>query len=323
MSRQLSTIEQRIVWTRVRRQTDKDVLQAMARWFCWRGDGRQVRFTVQQLAMRSGIPKRSVERALERLEADWWIEVTARRRGSRQPTTYRMVLERLATADPDALMVADDARSTARVADEEAPQPPQWRMKDHGQSQNGPDSEKVADQSTAAEVRTDLRTPTADRTLVRQSGGRPEHLDVPAFLAWAIATYPHHAHGAHLVLDRDRDGHVVSGLLEHYPLDRLEAMAVTCWTIDADSDPTSHASWIARSDRSLRVLRHKAAFLERVVVGAQQLTLGPLLERPLSAREIEEAKTIRTKVYGRCPHDPLHREYVECVRAIALARRVG
>lgn len=324
MSHQPSAIEQRIAWTHFKRQTDKDVMKAMARWFCWRADGTAVRFTIAQLVLRSGIPQRSVERALERLEADWWIEITARRRGSRQPTTYRLVLERLATTDPDALTVAGDAgdqppewRSNGPHNRHSGGCPPEWRMK------NAPDFEKVADLSTEEAVRTDLCTPPPDRTSVRHSGGRPEHPDVPVFLAWASATYPQHAAGARLVLDRDGDGHLVHGLLESYPLERLQAMTVLCWTIDATSDPMSHASWIARSDRSLRVVRHKAAFLERVVVGAQQLTLGPLEERPLSAREIREATDIRTRVYGGCPHDPRHGKFTDCVRAIAQARKVG
>lgn len=316
--RRLTILEQRIVWTRFARQTDKDVLLAMARWFCWRADGTHVRFTVGQLVLRSGIARRSVERALERLEADWWIEVTARLQGSRQPTTYRIVVHRLATTDPETL---DAVSSPARVAVEEALHPPEWRVSDEWRVKTAPDFEKVADLSTAEEVRTDLRT-AAPRTLVRQSGGRPEHPDVPAFLAWAVATYPQHAHGAHLVLDRDRDGHLVHGLLEHYPLERLQAMTVHGWTIAADADPTSHASWIARSDRSLRVIRHKAAFLERLVVGAQQLQLGPLLERPLTQTEIAFATDVLTRVLGRCPHGSDHK-FAECVREIALARRVG
>lgn len=323
--RRLSILEQRIAWTRFERVTDKTVLTAMARWFCWRADGTQIRFTVAQLVARSGVPRRSVERALERLEADWWIEVTARL--NRRPTTYRIVVQRLATADPDTLRVADEHedhppewRSTEAFDRQSGGRPEEWRSK------NGPDFEKVADQRSEAEVRTDRSERTASSEEVRhsggRSGGRPEHPDVPRFLAWASVTYPAHAHGAHLVVDRDRDGHLIHGLLEHYPLEHLEAMAALCWTIETDGDPTSHATWIAKSDRSLRVLRHKAAFLDRVVVGAQQLSLGPLLERPLSEHEIREATYFRTHVYNGCPHDTTH-DWRECVRAIALARRVG
>lgn len=344
MTTRPSIIEQRIEWTTgFRCATDKRVLQTMARWFAWRPDGRDVRFVVTSLARKAGVPKRSTERALERLEADWWIEVTVpRRRGSRRPTTYRIVLERLARTDPDALTIvgSTSATSSATVADEPLDQPPEWRMNEaHNRHSGGcdpkwrmknwPEIEKVADEVADVEVRTKISTEEAVRTaappasvLVRQRGGRPEHPDVPTFLAWAIATYPQHAHGARLVLDRDRDGYLVHGLLEHYALDRLQAMAVHCWTLQADRDPASHASWIARSDRSLRVLRHKAAFLERVVVGAMQLTLGPLLERPLSQREVDEATHARRFVYGRCPHEPRHANFTDCVREIALARRV-
>jgi hypothetical protein len=317
------SLAQRVEWTHgFRCATDKAVLKAMARWFAWRADGTNVRFTVAELARKAGVPKRSTERALERLEADWRIEVTARRRGSRRPTTYRIVGERLASADPDALQAVDNRQSggcqrptTATVADEVADEPP-WRMK------NAPDFDKVADQRSAAEVRTDTCTRTPSSEEVRQSGGRsggrPEHPDVPAFLAWARATYPQHTHGAHLVLDRDRDGHLVHGLLEHYPLARLQAMTVLCWTIEGDGDPQSHASWIAKGDRSLRVLKHKAAFLERVVVGAQQLGFV------FSARELEEAQALRSRAWGgRCGHDPTCESPRQCVRTIALKRRLA
>src|SRR2546423_14724352 len=104
MSRPLSAVEQRIAWTRgFRCATDKAVLTAMARWFADRPDGMGIRFTVEALAAKSGIPKRSVDRALERLKAGWWIEITARRH--RAPPTYRIVLERLATTDPEALVL--------------------------------------------------------------------------------------------------------------------------------------------------------------------------------------------------------------------------
>ncbi len=326
-----ASLEERIEWTRFRRATDKAVLKAIARWFAWRPDGTNVRFMVATLARKAGVPQRSTERALERLEADGWMEITARRRGSRRPTTYRLVVERLASANPDALRPVD--ATTAKVADEGARQPPEWRMWEPHNRQSGgcdnrhfeesrPENEKVADLSTEEEeVRTDLRTPASDRTLVRHNGGRREHPDVPRFLEWARVTYPHHANGAHLVIDRDRDGHLVHGLLEQYGRATLEAMAVQCWTLESDGDPTSHATWIAKSDRSLRVLKHKAAFLERVVTGAQQLTFGPMVK--LSEREIAEAKDIRHRVYGGCPHQPRHDDWRDCVREIALARHIS
>lgn len=325
MSYQPSVIEQRVEWTSgFRCATDKAVLKAMARWFAWRADGTHVRFTIAQLVARSGVPKRSVQRALERLEAGWWIEVTARL--NRRPTTYRIVLERLATADPDRLQLADDARGRApewrsneAFERQSGARPEEWR------SNNGPDFDKVAHLRSEGEVRTERSAGTpASSEEVRhsgaRSGARPEHPDVPAFLAWAIATYPQHASGAHLVVDRDRDGHVVHGLLAQYPLERLQAMTVQCWTLESDGDPTSHASWIAKSDRSLRVLRHKAAFLERVVVGAMQLSFGPLVT--LSAQEIAEAKQI-LKARGRCLHDPPCANWKDCVREIARARHVS
>ncbi len=136
-------------------------------------------------------------------------------------------------------------------------------------------------------------------------------------------TYPQHAKGARLEIEGHRRRYVVHGLLERYGRERLEQMAVLCWTIEADGDPESHATWIAtKSDRSLYVLKHKAAFLERVVVGAQQLNFGPMVK--LSEREITEAKDIRNRAYGgRCPHDPTCADWKECVREIALARHIS
>lgn len=311
MTDRLSPIEQRIEWTRgFRCPTDKAVLKAMARWFCWRADGRNVRFTVAELARKAGVAKRSTERALERLVADWWIEA-ARIRGSRRPTTYRIVLERLVSADPDALRVADDVED----------HPPEWRMNEadnrhsggretSGGRENRNDFEKVADQRSEGEVRTAPRTSTSTTSE-----------EVRHFLAWAAMIYPQHASGAHLVVDPQRDGVIVHELLARYGRERLEAIAVQGWTIEADADPNSHASWIARSDRSLRVLRHKAAFLDRVVVGAQQLTLPPMVT--FTAQELADARRALSFVYGSCPHNPGHDDWRECVLAIALARRAG
>jgi len=43
----------------------------------------------------------------------------------------------------------------------------------------------------------------------------------------------------------------------------------------------------------------------------------------LTGREIQEADLIRTRAYGGCPHDPRCEDRRDCVREIALARRVG
>ncbi len=296
------SLAQRVDWTGgFRCATDQAVLRAIARWFCYRADGICRPFTVEQLAYKAGVPHRSAARALGRLAEDWRLDVMARRH--RQPTRYRIVVERLAMADPDAVAITSS--------------PPEWHANEaldchsgtqegEWHSRNGPDFDKVARQSTEAAVRTDPGT-AAPAEEARHSGSqRPEHADVTRFLEWARVTYPLHACGAQLEVEQiDRHGvdrlrYVVHGLLERYGLERLQTMAVTCWTIESDGDPESHASWIAKSDRSLRVLRHKAAFLERVVVGAQQLELGPLTpdERPerlvdYIARTLAEARAKR------------------------------
>jgi hypothetical protein len=40
-------------------------------------------------------------------------------------------------------------------------------------------------------------------------------------------------------------------------------------------------------------------------------------------QELEDAKLIRMRAYGGCPHEPKCATYADCVREIALARKVG
>ncbi len=288
------SLAQRVDWTGgFRCATDQAVLKAMARWFCYRADGTCRPFTVPQLAAKAGVPKRSADRGLARLAEDWRIEVLARIPGSRQPTRYRIVVARLATEDPDALNLSGSCATVARDRDLRAPQ---WRVNTDGSDGNIKNFEEVARSSTEEEVRTER----SERTATPSTGARPEHADVARFLDWARITYPEHAKGAQFEMVDDRRRYVVHVLLEHYGLERLQAMAVVCWTIQADGDPASHATWIAHSDRSLYVLKHKAPFLDRVVVGAQQLELGPLTpdarpERVVDyiARTLAEARATR------------------------------
>jgi hypothetical protein len=135
-----SIIEQRIEWTRgFRTATDKTVLKALARWWAYRADGSHVQpSSVEDLAAKSGVAKRSTERALQRLLDGRWIAVTDY--GNRQPTTYQIMLDRLATSDPEAL------HSAATVADETV-----FDRQSGGRSggrtcENAPDFDKVADE---------------------------------------------------------------------------------------------------------------------------------------------------------------------------------
>jgi hypothetical protein len=233
----------------------------------------------------------------------------------------------LATEDPDQMRVVTNTEF-------EPPCTPQWRANEglarhsgaqerSGAQENGPEFDEVARLSTEAEVRTDSTDP-ADQA--RHSGAQRDG-DLPAFLDWLVTTYPLHNQGAQPVVHPERDGAVVQSLFDAgFALQQLQAMTIAMWTITTDGDPTSHRSWIARSDRSLRVLRHKAQFLSRAVAGVaevqQQALFGPLEVRPLSQREIEEAKQIRW-ARGGCYHDPGHTTFAECVRAIALSRRAG
>lgn len=78
------------------------------------------------------------------------------------------------------------------------------------------------------------------------------------FLEWWAAAYPIYNDGAQTTVDLEADGPLVAALLERRDLGRLQAMAVALWKVDARED-----GWIADSDRSLRVLRHRADWLDR------------------------------------------------------------
>lgn len=330
MTIRLSSIEQRIEWSRgFRCETDKKVLRTIARWYAWRLDGTGVRFTIDGLAEKSGIPKRTIDRALRRLERRQWLEATAHRH--RKPTTYRIVVERLATEDPDQMRAAT-------LTNIEPPSTPQWRANEglarHSGAQEtcgaqgiAPDFEEVARQSTEEEVRTDPSS-SSSSVLARHSGAQAsaDRTDVAMFLGWWIANYPLHNQGAQPLIDQANRSAAAQVLDAGFSIDQLHAMAIALWTLEPGPDP--HRAWIVTTDRSICVLRHKATFLSRLVVGAaigvqQALSFGPVELVPLSRREIDEAQAIRNRVYGGCPHDPHHADWRDCVREIALARRVS
>jgi len=91
--------------------------------------------------------------------------------------------------------------------------------------------------------------------------------DGDAFLTWWRATFPTHNGGAAAFVDRARDGPIVRALLDQYPFDLLQAMAVLLWTTTTDGIRGSHRWWIAERcpDRGLFALRHKATYLAREV----------------------------------------------------------
>jgi len=329
--RLLSAIEQRIVWTRFARETDKAVLRALARWYAWRADGSHVRPTsIDALATKSGVPKRSVDRALARLIHDGFLQVTATQ--NRGASTYQIVLDRLATADPDDVVIverqsgarpATSDASNARVARETAFERQSGARTESGAREIRPDFEKVARPYRSEEVvGEEICTPPPTPVRARHSGAQDG--DVAAFAAWWTATYPAHHEGLPNPIDATRDGAVLGELFDAYTIEQLQVMSQLLWRIVADNNPHSDRSWIAASDRGLRVLRRKAAFLAQALMlrVPEQLTFGPMA--PLTAREIEEAQSIRNRCYGGwCPHDPKCADGKECVRTIALGRRVS
>jgi hypothetical protein len=325
---QRTVIEQRIGWTRFRRQTDKDVLLALARWFCWRADGSNVRpSSIPALAAKSGVKQRSVERALARLIKAKYLRVTATQ--NRGTATYQIVLEQLATEDPDRVVMAvDNTRDfdrhnggrTKEVADETDFDRHNGGRTQSGGRENIRNSEKVADPYRSEEVvGEEICTPPPPSVRDRHCGGRAEV--VAAFAAWWTATYPDYNEGAQNPIDVAHHGVRIQKLFEAYP-DDLQAMVLLMWQLVADGNPKSHRSWIANeTDRGLGVLERKADFLHLSLSAPEQLTFGPMVH--FSDREIAEAKRVRSFVYGGCPHDPRCDDFRECVKEIALARRVG
>lgn len=89
---------------------------------------------------------------------------------------------------------------------------------------------------------------------------RPEEVAaVTAFLDWFIEEYPKHRHGVLYSVDPAVAEAVVSELLAGRSVDRLQAMAREMWAERSDR-------WILQSDYSLHVLKHRATYLENVVV---------------------------------------------------------
>lgn len=106
---------------------------------------------------------------------------------------------------------------------------------------------------------------------------------VDRFADWWEANYPAHNSGVlDTVRDCDRDAALI--LLKARTLERLQAMALVYWAVEADGHRGSDRWYIAHSDRSIRVLLEKATFIERELV---RLEMAPQGSRP-----------------SRCRHDP-------------------
>jgi hypothetical protein len=130
--------------------------------------------------------------------------------------------------------------------------------------------DRTKEQRSTSEVFSYVGAPTTSSTYRSEEevparardGDDADLADTDAFLAWWTANYPTHNRGALTSVDAHRDGPIVLSLI--HPgrrLERLQALALVLWQVTADG--RGDAEWIAKSDRSLRVLRHKVNFLER------------------------------------------------------------
>lgn len=89
-----ASIPERITWTVGIRGNDKHLLGVLSTFASFK-TGKGARMSIEALVQRSGLPRRTVERRLQRLEAEGWI-VAVRRRHKRA-TIWDINVERLAT----------------------------------------------------------------------------------------------------------------------------------------------------------------------------------------------------------------------------------
>jgi hypothetical protein len=106
-----ASIAERIAWTTALRPVDKSVLQALATFADFE-TGKRAYPGLARMVARANLPRRTVERALQRLERDGWILAT---RSHRHATMYDINLERLATNYVGAKVVATDHRSVRQI----------------------------------------------------------------------------------------------------------------------------------------------------------------------------------------------------------------
>lgn len=313
--RALSLIEQRIEWTSgFRCETDKTVLKALARWYAWRADGANVRpRSITELSQKSGVPLRSVERALRRLVDGEWLEVTTY--GDRGgPSTYRIVLDQLATADPETLILAPSfnrhsggkaGELTATVA-----------VNGEDNRHSGGKTETLGDENRPIFEEVAANAPDQYNTYPgKEKDVRGTH--TPGADAPAPFRHPNHAYcGACFCVPQfledefaQQSGWTPAQLMDLYRTWNARAMG--------------ERHKIANALKWLRARFAEAVRAHAAATAPQQMSLGPMVGAPLSRREIEDAHTIRNRVYGGCPHAERCGSEAACVREIALARRVA
>jgi len=102
--RDYASVPERITWTTgFRVPTDKLVLGALSTFANFK-TGEGARMSIDALTMRANLPRRTVERALGRLESDEWITAVRRHRHA---TTYNICVARLAENWVGAKVVRD------------------------------------------------------------------------------------------------------------------------------------------------------------------------------------------------------------------------
>lgn len=109
----------------------------------------------------------------------------------------------------------------------------------------------------------DVRTQKTTTAATEKPAAAALYVSALEYLDWFSATYPTHRGEAQVTVDVEADGPIVVELLTNptRTVDRLKAMTLAMWTITPEEDP-----WLARAeDRGLRLLRHTADRLDRIV----------------------------------------------------------
>jgi len=304
------SIAERIAWT-IGQLSAAEVNVLVALWSCGDyGTGRNCRPYVKTIVARSGVSRATVFRTLATLRdpADPWI--VAKRR-HRHPTTYDICVDRLATAPPkEQQMTMTDAAALER-------------SESHNETQMGSESQ-FETQPTRSESQ--IETPTSDPDLdlnvrthtprAREDVAEPE----PALALLSVVPPPKCAHPYRHAWCEGRV-HVPRDLHFEF-LDKLGTQPGETQTQKVGRLVAFYAATMAATPASETIgdsykfwKRHYVAW-----VGDKEL---PHAEVDLSRRELHEAETIRMRVWGRCMHEPRCATSTECIREIALARKVG
>lgn len=130
-----------------------------------------------------------------------------------------------------------------------------------------PDLEEV-DVPTSSDESVDVEengSPQTQREILLDTVGYHDQHQADRFCEWWTTNYPKHNDGTlNVVRECDWEAAVTFFCLD-VTEEQLREMAVACWAVESDSRANSDRSYIAQSDRSIRVMLQKTTFLQEEV----------------------------------------------------------